>query len=352
MRWIHIADVHLGAEPAAGRAHKKQRGAELWQALERVVEVCRKERVDLLLIAGDLFHRQPLLGELKEVDSLFATMEHTKVVLMAGNHDYLKTSSFYRTYVWRSETYMFTDGGPSCFEFPELGTCVYGLSYTEREITEARYDRMRPEKRQEIEILLAHGGDAKHIPINKAKLLNAGYDYIALGHIHKPMVLEKDRMYYAGSLEPTDPGDVGKHGYLYGQIDRQGKRIVFIPDAKREYIPVAIEVEETMTGREVRERLLEELESRGRQHMYMVRLVGMRDPDMNFDVSGMDGFGNVIQIVDETRPAWDFEKLLRQNEENLLGRYIAEWKDAEEGSVERLALYEGVQALLDAGAGR
>lgn len=53
-----------------------------------------RESVDLLFIAGDLFHRQPLLRELKEVNNLFSTIPDTRVYLMAGNHDYIKADSF------------------------------------------------------------------------------------------------------------------------------------------------------------------------------------------------------------------------------------------------------------------
>ena len=49
---------------------------------------------DLLLVAGDLFHRQPLLRELKEVDGLFASLDRTQVVLVAGNHDYMRRVLF------------------------------------------------------------------------------------------------------------------------------------------------------------------------------------------------------------------------------------------------------------------
>src|SRR5699024_12122873 len=75
MKFIHIADVHLGAQPDAGRAYSKERPRELWDALERVLDVCEEEQTDLLLIAGYLFHRQPLLRELKELD--YRSEEHT-----------------------------------------------------------------------------------------------------------------------------------------------------------------------------------------------------------------------------------------------------------------------------------
>ena len=67
--------------------------------------------------------------------------------------------------------------------------------------------RLREESR-EYEILLAHGGDEKHCPFRVKKLEESGFDYIALGHIHRPQALMKDRIIYAGALEPIDRNDV------------------------------------------------------------------------------------------------------------------------------------------------
>lgn len=100
MKFIHIADLHLGAEPDAGRAYSQNRSQELWETLQSVLEVCEEEQTDLLLIAGDIFHGQPLRRELKELNYYFAELTHTKVVLIAGNHDYIRKDSYYRTFQW------------------------------------------------------------------------------------------------------------------------------------------------------------------------------------------------------------------------------------------------------------
>ena len=186
MKFIHTADIHLGAEPDAGSSYTAKRPEELWNSFERLLNICEEEQTDLLLIAGDLFHRQPLLRELKELDYLFSRLTHTQVVLMAGNHDYLKSTSYYRNYKWQGPVHMFLSQKPACMEFKELGVRIYGLSYEEREITEPLYEKILPEKRGIASILLAHGGDEKHIPFRKNELLKLGYDYIALGHVHKP----------------------------------------------------------------------------------------------------------------------------------------------------------------------
>ena len=60
MKFIHIADVHLGVTPDAGMLWSETRSRDIWNSFRLVIEQARVQRVDLLLIAGDLFHRQPV----------------------------------------------------------------------------------------------------------------------------------------------------------------------------------------------------------------------------------------------------------------------------------------------------
>ena len=172
---IHTADLHLGASPDAGEKWGKNRKQELWDSFERLISVVEMQQADLLLIAGDVFHRPPLLRELREINDRFASLSKTKVVLMAGNHDYIGTNSFYKEFSWAKNVYFFEDEKISAVQFPELKVDVYGLSYHRKEIRERLYDEARPEDNGYYHILLAHGGDEKHIPYTKEKLANDEY---------------------------------------------------------------------------------------------------------------------------------------------------------------------------------
>lgn len=57
-------------------------------------------------------------------------------------------------------------------------------------------------------------------------------------------------------------------------------------------------------------------------------------------------YGNILEIVDETIPDYDFEELWKANQENLIGKYIEAFGGCETGSVEYEALCEGIQALM------
>ena len=208
MKFIHIADVHLGMQPDKGMPWSEGRKKEIKDSFFSLLERCNQENVDFLLIAGDLFHNQPLIRELKEINYGFSKLIKTKVILIAGNHDYISERSRYINFPWCEQVYMLDSEEIQSIYFPENHTRIYGFSYHTRDISEARYDYLYPKDRDCINILLAHGGDEKNIPIDFNKLKASGYDYIALGHIHKHEFIT-DRIAYAGSLEPLDVNETG-----------------------------------------------------------------------------------------------------------------------------------------------
>ena len=199
MRFIHLADVHLGAVPDRGCPWSKEREEEIWSTFRRVIAGIREDPVDLLFISGDLFHRQPLMRELKEVNYLFSTIPDTRVYLMAGNHDFISRDSFYNTFEWNSNVIFFRSRELTCVKDPRLDVYVYGLSYYDREIKDGLYDQAVPVQKEGIHILLAHGGDEKHIPLSAAALAASGFDYVALGHLHGPQKIKEEWIRYAGS---------------------------------------------------------------------------------------------------------------------------------------------------------
>ena len=130
MKFYHTSDIHLGAVPDGCFPWSKARGEEIYDSFVRLVDQANLEKIDLLLISGDLFHRQPLTRELQVVGELLGSLRKTQVVFIAGNRDYLREDSSYRTFRF-PENVHFLDGIQNKkIVFPELQTVVYGLSYT------------------------------------------------------------------------------------------------------------------------------------------------------------------------------------------------------------------------------
>lgn len=348
MRFVHIADVHLGAKPEEGKPLGIDRGKEIYESFEHVISFCNQERADLLLIAGDLFHRQPLLRELREINSYFEQLTQTKVLIMAGNHDYISPRSSYIEFPWCDNVYMFMSDEPGSIYFEDIQTRVYGLSYFSRDITTAKYDKLLPERNQEISILLAHGGDERNIPIDKEKLAAAGFDYIALGHIHKHEFLTKN-IAYAGSLEPLDKNELGDHGLIYGNLTKEQQEFAFYPFSKRKYKLITIQSDEKMTNAELKKKVMECIQIEGIMNLYRVVIEGKRDEQIKFVTDELMKVGNIVEAVDHTRINYDFKMLKEENADNMIGLFIDRIQSENmEESVKEKALYIGMEALLHA----
>lgn len=368
MRFLHIADIHLGATPDSGMPWGELREREIWSSFNKIIDVCNKQKVELLLIAGDLFHRQPLLRELKEVNYCFSKLETAQVVLMAGNHDYIGARSYYQDFEWDAKVHMFMKDTVEVIELPELRAAVYGLSYHSRDITEPLYDNIKPVHKDRINILLAHGGDEKDIPFNRRKLIDSGFDYIALGHIHKPEIIG-ERMAYSGSLEPLDKNETGSRGYIIGEVNirekdsfamssmitAQERDIItditfsFVPFSVREYKRALLPVDTNTTNGSLIDKAGEIIKTNGEQHIYSLCIKGVRDEQIQFNTEALKSLGNVLEIVDESLPDYDFDALYRDNSDNLIGLFIKRIREnADQDEVAKKALYYGIEALLGA----
>ncbi|MCD7766787.1 MAG: DNA repair exonuclease [Lachnospiraceae bacterium] len=346
MRFMHIADVHLGAAPDHGYVWSKDRGRELWESFRQCIADANAKRVDLLLIAGDLFHRQPEERELKEVNYLFSTLEKTVVVLIAGNHDYLAPGSPYLNYPWNENVVCLFS--PECerVRLPDLKTEIYGFSYYQQEITAGLYDEIAAEKSDYFKILLAHGGDAQHIPISRERLSESGFDYIALGHIHRPQVFVRNLAMYAGALEPIDCNDIGPHGYIIGEMQRKKVKLSFVEKAQRQYRKESVTVTEEDTVFSVREKIARLVREKGSQDTYRITLTGERHPQFRPDIREYLKCGRILDIEDQTVPAFHLEELKRQYHDQLIGDFIESFGNGPGNLTEKKALAYGLEALL------
>ncbi|NLJ95628.1 MAG: DNA repair exonuclease [Clostridiales bacterium] len=380
MKFIHIADVHLGAVPDSNMPWAGERQKEIWESFKNIINICNEEKVDLLLIAGDLFHKQPLVRELKEVDYYFSTLNTAQVVIIAGNHDYMGPRSNYLGFQWTENVHMFYGNTVEHLVLDKINTTVYGFSYHTRDITESIYDDLKPLDTQGRHILLAHGGDEKSVPINRRKLMNSGFDYIALGHIHKPEIFG-GMMAYSGSLEPLDKNEVGARGYIIGEIDKDREfnkdreggndreiiknreedigreinkdrdskvKIRFVPCSLREYKRLIITIDQETTHGALEDIIKDKIDKNGKEHIYMIRIEGFRDEDIGFDKEAIFSLGNILEVIDDSHPDYDFDNLYKENSDNMIGMFIKRIRESDnQNEVTKKALYYGIEALLE-----
>ncbi|MFN3599345.1 MAG: exonuclease SbcCD subunit D [Aquificaceae bacterium] len=236
MRLLHISDLHAGK-----RLYERiNRNEDLIYALEQVYDICKGEKVEILLIAGDIFDkRNPdfesqslMLDFLTRINSL-----GTHTLLIAGNHDSYDFMKIYSNLRKLSNIHAFDRPKKNIEEaiFDYKGLRVACLPYPdERVLTELGEDKERSyaEKVSQYMKALAkkveevpYGILLAHLTVDKAKLAGSElpysvmpsyavradtipevFKYVALGHIHRYQRIENavPKVYYSGSLYQID----------------------------------------------------------------------------------------------------------------------------------------------------
>ncbi len=347
LRFLHTADLHLGAVPDIGKPWSSQRAAAVQSSLPRLLQAAEERQVDLILIAGDLFHRQPLRRELKELNYRFSKLSRARVVLIAGNHDYISESSPYQDYPWAENVTFLSSPSLASAYFADLETEVHGLSYHRPEIREPLLNGVKAPSDGRIHILLAHGGDAQHIPFRPSGFAGAGFRYVALGHIHQPQVFQEIPAAYPGSPEPLDRTDTGPRGYIVGEITQKKTRLDWVPLSTVQYADLKVQTDESFTTAKILDTIRPILKQHP-QFLYRLCLAGPRDPEITFDRDLLEAAGQIVEIQDRTEPAFDLEALSRDHANDLIGYYIRSLSADLDDPIRRKALYYGLLALHSA----
>ena len=296
-----------------------------------------KQGPTAFFIAGDLFHRQPLQKDLKRGQLPLFHHPGVRVIIIAGNHDRIRLSSAVLSFSWCPNVTFIDSEELTSYYFRDINTEVTGFSYHTAEITEPRLNQAYAPHDGRIHILIGHGGDLNHTPIDKAALADSGFSYIALGHIHKPEVLIERKMAYCGSPEPLDKTETGAHGIFYGEINPSTllvTKLEFIPMSKLRYIPLIVNVTLPQPIRSyalkcpTRLTSAELITSTGSG-------TGNEDPDITFDLDSLLLRYKISDILDESEPEYDFSALFAEHPSDMIGFYIRALQKPDMSPVEK-----------------
>lgn len=353
MKFIHIADVHIGAKPDRNKLWSDERADEIYDSFKDIIKVCEKEKAELLLIAGDLFNGKPTEQDMKQLDFNLGRLTKTRTVIIAGSSDYIDENSWWERYRFTSNAVVMPSNQPTNIFFEDINTCITGFSYGKPNYEERILERLKPGREGAYNIMLGHGGEKGYMPFSKEKLARTGFDYIALGHVHKPAHILKNKMAFAGSLEPLSYTETGKHGYILGQVDAdRNTTITFVPFSKRTYINMTLQLEKDTTNAKLLETIEKEIKERGKENIYRILLKGTINSDVEINLSGLTRRYNINELIDRTEYDYSVDQLQSGNETNLLGRFIDSLNDEElieDDEIKKKALNYGLAALLGTG---
>ena len=230
MRILHTSDWHLG------RSFHREGMLEHQAAyVDHLVEVVDSERVDLVVVAGDVYDRAlPQVDAVRLADEALARLagSRAQVVITSGNHDSAQRLGFSSQLIDAAGVFIRTDAGgvgtPVLLDDEHGTVAVHGLPYLdpdsvrepwglparshEAALTEAmRRVRADTARRPGVRtVVLAHAFVAGAEPSDSERDISVGgvsrvptkvfdgVDYAALGHLHGRQVLT-DTVRYSGS---------------------------------------------------------------------------------------------------------------------------------------------------------
>ena len=262
------------------------------------------------------------MRELREVADLFCQIPNTKIVMIAGNHDYVNDTAEALHFVWPKHVFLLPPGRLSSIYFEEWNIEIYGYSYEKAHIAEAVFDRLLPRNSERINFLLAHGNayakEDVYIPIDKVRLEKAGFDYVALGHIHKAERFS-ERMAYCGSLEPLDRSEYGMHGCIYGCLEEKiGTepayiRTKFLGCASREYKRLSYTITPQTSVSAMRQEIRQQIVQIGEQNLYTLVLSGKKASDWYLPPDTFSDMKQIVAVEDETESYYETDAFLKEN---------------------------------------
>ncbi|MEO7266877.1 MAG: DNA repair exonuclease [Candidatus Limnocylindria bacterium] len=239
-RFLHTGDLHLDS-PIEGLSAEAppdvlaELRAATTGAWRSIVDLALRERVDFVVIAGDVFEvaSPTLLGQTRFRDGL-ARLADAGIpsFVVHGNHDPADGRSWAPSLVFPTLVHRFGTSVGESIEVIRDGreiARIHGRSYPQAAVTENFAASMRAERDEPFSIGLLHTnvgdrpGHANYAPCSVSDLRSSGMDYWALGHIHHPgPVLDEPPAIYCGIPQGRDPGELGARGCYVVDVDRSG----------------------------------------------------------------------------------------------------------------------------------
>jgi DNA repair exonuclease len=224
MKFIHCADIHLdsplrGLERYEGAPVDEVRNATR-RALEKLIDLALDERVSFVVIAGDLFD-----GDWRDFNTglFFVKMmvrlneAGIKVFLIRGNHD--AESKLTKQLPLPANVHVLPANSAHTLVDDTLGIAVHGQSFAQSKV----YDDLAAGYPRRVSgyfnlgilhtCLSGFEGHENYAPCRLDTLRGKGYDYWALGHVHKHQIVHQDPwIIFPGNIQGRSIRETGSKG--------------------------------------------------------------------------------------------------------------------------------------------
>jgi exonuclease SbcD len=234
MRLLHSADLHIDS-PMRGLAAYEEAPTEQLRlatrvALANLVDTALEQALDAVLLAGDIFdsdwphygtgvHFVAEMGRLREAA--------IPVVMVAGNHD--AESKLTKMLHLPDNVHVLDTRKPQTVEFEAIGLAVHGQGYATAAVLDDLSLGYPSPIADLVNVGLLHTsadgrpGHERYAPCKVAGLIERGYDFWGLGHVHRHEVLSTDPLIvFPGNLQGRGLRETGAKGAIVVDLGPDG----------------------------------------------------------------------------------------------------------------------------------
>ena len=331
MKFVHIADIHFDS-PFINLSDRETFGdlkrLEQRKVFKKVIEYIKQNNIKYLFISGDLYEHQYIRqSTIEYINNLFKEIPETKIFISPGNHDPYIKNSYYNKFNWNENVKIFNSKIEK-IELPEVD--IYGFGFDDFYCTDCGIENFEIENKNKLNILVIHSTisganieEKQYNSIPRKLLEEKGFDYVATGHIHKLdyNTYENQNIVYPGSTITLGFDELGEHGMIVGEVEKNKINLEFIPLNETEFIEINLDVTDIISKDELIEKI-NELEIREAQFAKII-LIGKRNFEIDrYELYKFTKNERIIKIKDHTKINYNLEKLA--NNTTLKGIFASE----------------------------
>ncbi len=331
MKFAHIADMHFDAPFISLNSREnlgEKRRMEQRNSFRKMIEYIKENRIEYLFISGDLYEQEYVKrSTIDFISKCFDEIPDTKVFISPGNHDPYINNSYYNNFEFGENVFVFRNSRIERYEDDVVN--IYGMAFNSFYMDDHPLNNMILPYSNKLNILVAHldlngtkdEEGLSYNPVSETKLSSIGFDYCAIGHIHKKRIDDKTKICYPGSTISLGFDEQGSHGMIVGEMTKTSLNMEFVELDDRRFDEIEINVTNCNSQEDVVERIV--TYDFNDMALYKVNLIGSRsfEIDTRKTLRLLENT-NVMKVIDKTTLGFDIERIVK--EKNIKGLFVKE----------------------------
>ena len=322
MKFIHTADLHLDSPFLGLKNHSLP--DDLWEKIhqstfdsfQKIIDEAINDQVDFVLLVGDLFDREErsVAADAFLMAQLNRLKDHEiDAFISFGNHDYSTADP--SSFGYPDNTYVFSNQVETKKYRLDNGqvVAISGFSFDKQWITDPMiqdYPQAFSDATWNIGML--HGSlstlnspEANYAPFTLNQLEEKGYDYWALGHIHKRQALNKQgTINYSGNTQGRHINETGEKGFLLVESDGSQLTSRFQSTAPIIWDFMAVSVAQQPV-KQLAESIMSQLADQHFDQLHLLRLQLKSDQQLDSELLGQIASGELLDAIQQSnRDKW------------------------------------------------